>query len=128
MAKATRGEAKKQRDSAIAAAVKIQTVYRLLRITYLKFGPTIFCKRNGEPAPFGELLFSRGAGVQQSAQWICVAESAKMTLLCHFVERYWRLKQPDLVIDMATLWHAPHLMDPPTSCTQTPCQTVTAPS
>ena len=82
------------------AAVKVQTAYRLLRLIYLRFGPTIFCKCTGNPAPYGTLRFTRGIGQQHDASFICLAQNSKMTLLCHFVERFWRLQAPDVVIDV----------------------------
>ena len=99
-AHATSREKAEERSRKKLAAIKVQTAYRLLRITYLKFGPSIFCKHDGNAAPHGELVFTRGMGLQHKAKWICLAESTKMTVLCHFVERYWRLTSPDLVIDV----------------------------
>ena len=98
-----RRESAKQKapeSEAATAAVKIQTAYRLLRLTYLEFGASIFCTRSGRPAPYGSLLFSRGVGQQKTAKWLVLAESTKMTLLCHFIERCWKLSQPDLVVDL----------------------------
>jgi hypothetical protein len=89
-----------ERAKQVLAAIKVQTAYRLLRLVYLKFGPNIFCKCNGEPAPYGTLHFTRGIGQQHSAKFICVAQNTKMTLLCHFVERYWKVPTPDVVIDV----------------------------
>ena len=56
------------------AALKVQTAYRLLRLTYLKFGPNIFCTRLGEQAPYGRLLLTRGVGQQLPASWICAED------------------------------------------------------
>ena len=44
------------------AAAKVQTAYRLLRITYLEFGPSIFCRQDGSKAPHGTLQLARGLG------------------------------------------------------------------
>ena len=107
-----RSPSKQQRAEAMevalrqtAAVVKLQRAYRQLRMTYLEFGPSIFCTAAGERAPYGKLLLTRGVGQQRIAPWITVDSSSKMTQLCHFVERYWKLPTPDLVIDVAGCPH-----------------------
>ena len=45
----------------VHAAIRLQRYYRQLRLTYIRFGPCIFCRRDGLPAPYGRLGFQRGA-------------------------------------------------------------------
>ena len=55
------------------AAVKLQKAYRLIRTTYMKYGPAIFCRSRTQHSPHGRLQFSRGVGKARSAAWMCVS-------------------------------------------------------
>ena len=86
----------------LKAAIKLQRAYRLSQIIYKRFGPDLFCTRSGGAAPHGKLIFpAAGSMGRNLVPWVCLAETSKLSLVCNYFDRYWRLDTKDLFIDVA---------------------------
>ena len=64
---------------------------------YVKFGPVIFARKNGGIADFGSLSFLSGA---RMASFLTVSDTASTAMLSHFLEKYWALPRPDVLISV----------------------------
>ena len=81
----------------ILHAKKIQRWYRRQLLKFATFGPIIFTRRDGRMADFGTLAFLGGT---RTAYYIRVSDTTSSDLLSHFLEKYWRLPRPDVLISV----------------------------
>ena len=98
----SRRRARRPSDTLLAAAIKLQRAYREVRLTWVRYGPSIFVTHNGLSSPYGRFRFARNV-TSSPARWMCVAETSKVTLLCNFLDRYWQIapERLDMVLDVA---------------------------
>ena len=80
-----------------AAALCVQRWYRKQVLKYGTFGPMIFTRKDGKISDFGRLTFSTG---NRSAQFMRVADTTSAATLSHFLEKYWKLRRPDVLISV----------------------------
>jgi hypothetical protein len=78
-------------------ALIVQRWYRRQVLKYATFGPMIFTRRDGKIADFGSLSFLGGS---RTAQFIRVSDTTSSATLSHFLEKYWRLPRPDVLISV----------------------------
>lgn len=79
------------------AASRIQRWYREMLAMYAAFGPMMFACKDGRLADFGSLSFLSGS---RSARFIRVADTTSVGLLSHFLEKFWRLPRPDVLLSV----------------------------
>ena len=98
----SRRRARRPSDTLLAAAIKLQRAYREVRLTWVRYGPSIFVTHNGLSSPYARFRFARNV-TSSPARWMCVAETSKVTLLCNFLDRYWQIapERLDMVLDVA---------------------------
>ena len=80
-----------------SAAVTVQRWYRKQVLKYSTFGPMIFTKKDGKVADFGRLTFATG---NRSAHFVRISDTTSAATLAHFLEKYWRLRRPDVLISV----------------------------
>ena len=80
-----------------AAASTIQRLYMRHRIVFSLFGPTLFSRKGGDPADYGELYFPT---TNSTAQFITVADTTTATMLGSYMELTWKLKRPEVLISV----------------------------
>mmetsp|Transcript_302 Transcript_302/g.686 ORF Transcript_302/g.686 Transcript_302/m.686 type:complete len:1370 (-) Transcript_302:267-4376(-) len=83
----------KQHDKAII----LQRWYRKHVYMYKKFGPVIFARKNGGIADFGAISFLSG---MRAANFLTISNTASTAMLSHFLEKYWALPRPDVLISV----------------------------
>ena len=79
------------------AASKIQRWYRGVHTMYSAFGPMMFSCKDGRMADFGSVSYLSGT---RAAKWIRVSDSTSVVGLSHFLEKFWRLPRPDVLISV----------------------------
>ena len=87
------------RRQQINAAVCVQTYFRMQRQMYATFGPLLFCRASGERSSYGTVSFLTPSGAS-SAQWIALCDSTPPASLVRFVEKYWGLQRPEVLISV----------------------------
>ena len=80
-----------------AAALCVQRWYRKQVIKFSTFGPMIFARKDGKISDFGRLTFAIG---NRSALFMRVADTTSASTLSHFLEKYWKLRRPDVLISV----------------------------
>ena len=80
-----------------SGAVTVQRWYRRQVIKYGTFGPMIFTRKDGRIADFGRLSFAHGT---RMAHFVRVSDTTSAATLAHFLEKYWRLRRPDVLISV----------------------------
>ena len=86
-----------ERASRRTAAVIVQRWYRKQVLKYATFGPMIFTKKDGKVADFGKLSFATG---NRCAHFVRLSDTSSAATLAHFLEKYWRLRRPDVLISV----------------------------
>ena len=86
-----------ERAARRGAARRIQLWYRRQVLKYATFGPMIFTRRDGKIADFGSLSFLGGT---RTAHFVRVSDTTSSATLSHFLEKYWRLPRPDVLISV----------------------------
>ena len=81
----------------LSAAVRIQRWYKRTSACYAAFGPMMFACKNGSMSDFGTVSFLSGS---RAARFIRVSDSTSCAALSHFLEKFWRLPRPDIVISV----------------------------
>ena len=79
------------------AALCVQRWYRRQVLKYETFGPMIFTRKDGRLADFGRLTFAVG---NRMAQFIRCSDTTSAGTLSHFLEKYWKLRRPDVLISV----------------------------
>ena len=79
------------------AAIVVQRWYRRQLLKFATFGPVIFTRRDGKLADFGSLSFLGGTRI---AYYIRISDTTSSAMLSHFLEKYWRLPRPDVLISV----------------------------
>lgn len=79
------------------AACRIQSWYRQHIAMYTAFGPMMFSCKDGRMADFGSVSFLSGS---RTARFIRVSDSTSIGSLSHFLEKFWRLPRPDVLISV----------------------------
>ena len=77
--------------------VKLQRSYRLLSYVYSHFGATLFVDSYGNSMS-GRIAFESSP---KRAQWIAVAPSSSVPKLCRFIDKFWNLARPEVIISIA---------------------------
>ena len=78
-------------------AIIIQRHYRRMRTVYGELGPFNFMRHSGQPSEFGTVLFAHNP---RAAPFIVVADTTPAPLLGHFIEKYWQLSRPEVIISV----------------------------
>lgn len=81
----------------IDQVVKLQRAYRLLSYVYSHFGATLFVDSLGNSMN-GRIAFETST---KRAQWISVAPSSSVPKLCRFIDKFWNLARPEVIISIA---------------------------
>ena len=89
----TRFEPEEQRK----AACKIQRWYRELIAMYSAFGPMMFSCKDGRMSDFGSISYLSGT---RTARFIRVSDTTSVGALSHFLEKFWRLPRPDVLLSV----------------------------
>jgi hypothetical protein len=79
------------------AVIRIQRWYKQQKAMYVTFGPMMFACKDGKISDYGEISYLSGA---RAAQFIRVSDSTSCAALSHFLEKYWRLRRPDVLISV----------------------------
>ena len=79
------------------AATKIQRWYRGVCAMYAAFGPMMFSRKDGRMSDFGTVSFLSGTS---AAKWIRISDTTSVGALAHFMEKFWRLPRPDVLISV----------------------------
>ena len=79
------------------AATSIQQWYRRHVAMYTSFGSMMFARKSGAVADFGRLSFLSGT---RTACFITVSDTTSTAMLSHFLEKYWALPRPDVLISV----------------------------
>lgn len=79
------------------SAIMIQRWYRKQVIKYATFGPMIFTRKDGKISDFGRLLYTANS---RTAHFLRVSDTTSAATLAHFLEKYWRLRRPDVLISV----------------------------
>ena len=64
---------------------------------YAAFGPLMFSCKDGRMADFGSVSYLSGS---RTALFIRVADTTSAETLGHFLEKYWRLPRPDVLLSV----------------------------
>ena len=89
--------AKFQPEEQRKAACKIQHWYRTQVAMYTAFGPMMFSCKDGRMADFGTISFLSGS---RTAKFVRIADTTSAGDLSHFMEKYWHLPRPDVVLSV----------------------------
>ena len=79
------------------ACLKIQRWYRQHSAMYAAYGPMMFANKDGSMSDFGMVSFLSGSRV---ARFIRVSDTTSCAALSHFLEKFWRLPRPDVLISV----------------------------
>ena len=74
--------------------IKVQRAFRLVKFVYRKFGPLLFVD-NESQASYGHIKFRH---VLKPASWIAVAPSVSARRLVKFMDYYWELPKPEVLV------------------------------
>lgn len=80
------------------SATRIQRWYRQHIAMYAAFGPMMFSCKDGSMSDFGTISYLSGA---RAAQFIRVSDSTSCATLSHFLEKFWHLPRPDVLISVS---------------------------
>ena len=64
---------------------------------YAAFGPMMFSRKDGRMSDFGTVSFLSGTS---AAKWIRISDTTSVGALAHFMEKFWRLPRPDVLISV----------------------------
>ena len=64
---------------------------------YAAYGPMMFANKDGSMSDFGMVSFLSGSRV---ARFIRVSDTTSCAALSHFLEKFWRLPRPDVLISV----------------------------
>jgi len=78
----------------VAAAISLQRAYRLSSYVYRHFGPELFVDSTGNSSG-GRVMFE---GVPEPAHWINVASTTSVPRLTRFMDHYWKMPKPEVII------------------------------
>ena len=67
------------------------------KLKYGTYGPLIFTRKDGKIADFGKLSFSSG---YRTTYFLRCSDTTSAEPLAHFLEKYWRLRRPDVLISV----------------------------
>ena len=74
--------------------IKVQRAFRLVKFVYRKFGPLLFVDHKSQ-ASYGHIKFRN---VLKPASWIAVAPSVSARRLVKFMDYYWELPKPEVLV------------------------------
>lgn len=80
-----------------SCATLIQSKFRRHRVVFGDLGPTLFSRKGGGEADYGELFFPKQG---EAGKFITVSDSTSTMLLANFMERYWKLSRPEVLISV----------------------------
>ena len=86
-----------EHEERVACASMVQHWYRRHVAKFATFGPVIFVRKDGRLADFGTLSFLSGA---RNAKFLTVSNSTSAASLSHFIEKFWSLPRPDVLISV----------------------------
>ena len=78
----------------IPFVIKVQRAFRLVKFVYRKFGPLLFVDHKSQ-ASYGHIKFRH---VLKPASWIAVAPSVSARRLVKFMDYYWELPKPEVLV------------------------------
>ena len=78
----------------IPFVIKVQRAFRLVKFVYRKFGPLLFVDHQSQ-ASYGHIKFRH---VLKPASWIAVAPSVSARRLVKFMDYYWELPKPEVLV------------------------------
>ena len=84
-------------DRGIKGARAIQRTVRRIRVVFGVLGPNIYSRKGGVEADYGEIYFPT---TNKTAPFITVADTTSATLLSNFIEKYWKLPRPEVLISV----------------------------
>ena len=84
-------------EERVEAASTVQHWYRRHCAKYSVFGPVNFVCKDGRLADFGSLSYLSGA---REAQFVRVSDTTSSSSLSQFLEKFWRLPRPDVLISV----------------------------
>jgi len=79
------------------ACLKIQRWYRQHSAMYAAYGPMMFSNKDGSISDFGVVSFLSGS---RAARFIRVSDTTSCIALSHFLEKFWRLPRPDVLLSV----------------------------
>ena len=79
------------------AAKSIQHIFKRHRIVFGRLGATIFARKGGAEADYGELYFPSSG---RKSPFITVSDTTSITLLSSFIELYWKVHRPEVLISV----------------------------
>ena len=80
-----------------AAAKAIQHIFKRHRLVFGKLGPTIFARKGGEEADYGDLYFPVS---NSKTPFITCADTTSTNLLGNFMEKHWKIPRPEVLISV----------------------------
>ena len=83
------------------AARVVQHAFRLRNYVYRQFGPSLFSMSGGKHTAHGSLTFPNSlSSVKRPSPFIAVSSTTSVTLMMQFLEKYWRLHSPEVIISV----------------------------
>ena len=79
------------------AADTIQRLYMRHKIVFSLFGSTLFSRKKGSPADYGELYFPT---TNSTAPFITVSDTTSASMLGSYMELTWKLRRPEVLISV----------------------------
>ena len=74
----------------------IQARFRHVKTVFRDFGPSVFCNRMGDPCDHGDIVFLS----DRAAKYIVLSETSSTGLLSKFVEGFWGVSKPEVLISV----------------------------
>ena len=78
------------------SALFIQARFRHAKTVFRDFGPSVFCNRMGDPCDHGDIVFLS----DRAAKYIVLSETSSTGLLSKFVEGFWGVSKPEVLISV----------------------------
>ena len=79
------------------AAKSIQHIFKRHRIVFGRLGATIFARKGGAEADYGELYFPSSG---RKSPFITVSDTTSTNLLSSFMEKNWKIPRPEVLISV----------------------------
>lgn len=84
----------------LATVIRLQRAFRFNMLLYSRMGASLFHRKDGSPSDHGTLTFGTLASLRKPAPFLTVSDEVDSLGLLRFLEKFWRLPAPELIISV----------------------------